>query len=88
MMSIQRLRTFVCELAGEAWDCERCHLAAQAQIRHIVARVLMTQADTIQREMRCSKVCGPSATDPTNSVGSRTALAVERAPRRSRATTA
>ena len=50
MMSIQKLRTLARELAGEAWDYERRHLVAQAHVRRRAARVLMTQAHTIQRE--------------------------------------
>ncbi|MCZ0935824.1 MAG: hypothetical protein OXJ54_11640 [Gemmatimonadetes bacterium] len=50
MMSIEKLRALARELAGEAWDYERRQLAAQAHVRRRVARVLMSQADTIQRE--------------------------------------
>ncbi len=50
MRSIERLRTLARELAGEAWDYERRYLAAQAHVRRRAAKVLMTQADTIQRE--------------------------------------
>ena len=49
-MSIQRLRTIARELAGEAWDYERRQLPAQAYVRRRAAKVLMTQADIIQRE--------------------------------------
>ena len=49
-MSIETLRTLARELAGEAWDYERRQLAAQAYVRRRAARILMTQADTIQRE--------------------------------------
>ena len=50
MMSIEKLRTLSCELAGEAWDYERRQLDAQAYVRRRAAHVLMTQADAIQRE--------------------------------------
>ena len=50
MMSIEKLRTLARELAGEAWDYERRQLVAQAYVRRTAAKVLMTQADTIQRE--------------------------------------
>lgn len=50
MTSIEYLQTLARTLAGEAWDYERRHLAAQAHVRRRAARVLMTQADTIQRE--------------------------------------
>ena len=50
MTSIEKLRTLTRELAGEAWDYERRQLAAQAYVRRKAAKVLMTQADTIQRE--------------------------------------
>ena len=50
MMRIEKLRTLARELAGEAWDYERRHPAAQAHVRRKAARVLVTQADTIQRE--------------------------------------
>ena len=49
-MTIAKLRTLARELAGDAWDYERRQLAAQAHVRRRAARVLMTQADTIQRE--------------------------------------
>ena len=49
-MSIQKLRTLARELAGEAWDYERRQLAAQAYVRRTAAKVLMTQADSIQGE--------------------------------------
>lgn len=49
-MSIEELRTLARELAGEAWDYERRQLAAQAHVRRRAAKVLMTQADIIQRE--------------------------------------
>lgn len=48
--SYEKLRTLARELAGEAWDYERRQLAAQAHVRRRAARVLMTQADIIQRE--------------------------------------
>ena len=50
MMRIDKLRALARELAGEAWDYERRQLAAQADVRRKAATVLMTQADTIQRE--------------------------------------
>ncbi|MYI65341.1 MAG: hypothetical protein F4107_05270 [Gemmatimonadetes bacterium] len=50
MMSIEKLRTLSRELAGEAWDYERRQLVAQAHVRRKAAKVLMTQAETIQRE--------------------------------------
>ena len=50
MMSIEKLRTVARELAGEAWDYDRRQLAAQAHVRRKAAKVLMTQADIIQRE--------------------------------------
>ncbi len=50
MMSIEKLRSLARELAGEAWDYERRQLAAQAHVRRTAAKVLMTQADTIQRD--------------------------------------
>ena len=50
LMSIQKLRTLARELAGEAWHYERRQLVAQAAVRRTAAKVLMTQADTIQRE--------------------------------------
>ena len=50
MTTIEQLRTLARELAGEAWDYERRHLAAQAHVRRRAAKVLMTQADTIQCE--------------------------------------
>ena len=50
MTRIEKLRSLARELAGEAWDYERRQLAAQAYVRRRAARVLMTQADTIQRE--------------------------------------
>ena len=50
MMSIKKLRALARELAGEAWDYERRQLAAQAHVRRKAAKVLMTQADTIQGE--------------------------------------
>ena len=50
VMSIEILRTLARELAGEAWDFSRRQLAAQAHVRHKAVKVLMTQADAIQRE--------------------------------------
>ena len=50
MMTIEKLRALARELAGEAWDYDRRCLAAQAYVRRKAAKVLMTQADTIQRE--------------------------------------
>lgn len=50
MTGIEKLRTLARELAGEAWDYERRQLVAQAYVRRKAATVLMTQADTIQRE--------------------------------------
>ena len=50
MTLIEKLRSLAHELAGEAWDFERRQLAAQADVRRRAARVLMTQADSIQRE--------------------------------------
>lgn len=37
-------------VSWRSWDYERRHLAAQAHVRRKAARVLVTQADTIQRE--------------------------------------
>ena len=50
MMTIEKLRALARELAGEAWDYDRRCLAAQAYVRRKAAKVLMTQADTIQHE--------------------------------------
>ena len=50
MTPTEKLRTLAHELAGEAWDYERRQLAAQAHVRLRAAEVVMTQADTIQRE--------------------------------------
>ena len=50
MTTIEKLRSLARELAGEAWDYERRQLAAQAYVRRKAARVVMNQADTIQRE--------------------------------------
>ena len=50
MTTIEKLRTLARELAGEAWDYERRRLAAQAHVRRQAAKVVMTQAETIQRE--------------------------------------
>ncbi|MYE95675.1 MAG: hypothetical protein F4086_19375 [Gemmatimonadetes bacterium] len=50
MKTIEKLCTLARELAGEAWDYDRRRLPAQAHVRRRAARVLMTQADTIQRE--------------------------------------
>ena len=33
MTTIEKLRTLARELAGEAWDYDRRHLPAQAQVR-------------------------------------------------------
>lgn len=48
-MSIEKLRTLARELAGEAWTTS-APKAAQAQVPRQAAKVLMTQADTVQRE--------------------------------------
>lgn len=37
-------------LAGDAWDYDRRQLVAQAHVRREAAKVVMNQADTIQRE--------------------------------------
>ena len=50
MMSLERLRSLTRELAGEAWDYQRRQLVAQAYVRRKAARLLMTQAEAIQRE--------------------------------------
>lgn len=50
MMSPEKLRALARELAGEAWDYERRHLVAQAHVRRRAAKMLVAQADTIQRE--------------------------------------
>ena len=50
MTTIEKLRNLARELAGEAWDCDRHQLAAQAHVRREAAKVVMNQADTIQRE--------------------------------------
>lgn len=50
MTSIRKLRALARELAGEAWEYGRRQLAAQAYVRRKAANVLVTQADTIQRE--------------------------------------
>ena len=50
MMSIEKLRTLARELAGEAWDYKRRQLVAQAHVRRKAAKVLMIQAQAIERE--------------------------------------
>lgn len=47
------------KLAGEAWDYERRHLAAQAYVRRAAAIVVMKQADSIQREDAPAAQDGP-----------------------------
>ena len=50
MTTIEKLRTLARELAGEAWDCDRRCLVAQAHVRREAAKAVMKQADAIQRE--------------------------------------
>lgn len=50
MTTIEKLRTLARELAGEAWELDRRRLTAQAHVRREAAKVVMNQADTIQRE--------------------------------------
>lgn len=50
MTTIERLRALARDLAGEAWDYKRRHLAAQAHVRRKAAKTVMKQADAIQRE--------------------------------------
>ena len=50
MTTIEKLRTLARDLAGEAWDYDRRHLAAQAYVRRKAAQAAMKQADAIHRE--------------------------------------
>ena len=50
MTTIHKLRTPARELAGEAWDYERRSLPAQAHVRRLAAKAVMSQANSIQRE--------------------------------------
>ncbi|MDE0005040.1 MAG: hypothetical protein OXQ29_20305 [Rhodospirillaceae bacterium] len=50
MTTIEKLRALARDLAGEAWDYKRRHLAAQAHVRRKAAKTVMKQADAIQRE--------------------------------------
>ncbi|MDE2782951.1 MAG: hypothetical protein OXK77_08345 [Gemmatimonadota bacterium] len=50
MTTTEKLRSLARDLAGEAWDYERRQLTAQAYVRRQAAKVLMAEADTIQRE--------------------------------------
>lgn len=50
MTTIEKLRTLARDLAGEAWDYDRRHLAAQAHVRRKAAKAVMKQADVIERE--------------------------------------
>ena len=50
MRTVEKLRTLARDLAGEAWDYDRRHLAAQAYVRRQAAKAVMKQADAIQRE--------------------------------------
>lgn len=84
-MSIEKLRTVARELAGEAWDFERRHLVAQAHVRRKAARVLMAQADLIQREdVMFEDPQAKLPLIPTGSGGSRAAPPGEETPPRAR----
>ncbi|MCY3705535.1 MAG: hypothetical protein OXH08_08550 [Gammaproteobacteria bacterium] len=50
MTTIEKLRSLARDLAGEAWDYDRCRLVAQAHVRRKAAKTVMKQADAIQRE--------------------------------------
>ena len=50
MTTTDKLRILARELAGEAWDYGRRHLAAQAHARLEAAIAVMQHADNIQRE--------------------------------------
>ncbi len=50
MTTIEKLRSLARDLAGEAWDYKRRHLAAQAHVRRKAAKTVMKQAEAIQRE--------------------------------------
>ena len=50
MTTIDKLRTLARELAGEAWEYDRRHLAAQAHVRREAAKAVMNQADAIESE--------------------------------------
>ncbi len=50
MTTIEKLRALARELAGEAWDYDHRRLPAQAYVRRMAAKAVMSQADSIQRE--------------------------------------
>ena len=41
MKTVEKLRTLARDLAGEAWDYDRRHLAAQAYVRRKAAKAVM-----------------------------------------------